>query len=137
MRNTYRKHEEKIRYIIAGGWNTLIGYLVFAILYYFLSHKIHYLIILVFSYIVSITNAYVSYKYLVFKTKGNYLREYLRFYLVYGTSFLVNIALMTVIVELIHINPVIAQGIILFFTTMIAYVGHKRYSFNVSTNKLT
>lgn len=135
MRNIYRKYEEKIWYVIAGGWNTLIGYLVFAILYYFLSHKIHYLIILVFSYIVSITNAYVSYKYLVFKTKGNYLREYLRFYLVYGTSFLVNIALMMVIVELIHINPVIAQGIILFFTTMIAYVGHKRYSFNISTNE--
>lgn len=131
----YKRHEEKLKFLTIGGWNTLFGYLIFIAFYYFLNKIIHYLILLVVSYIVSITNAYLSYKFFVFKTKGNYIREYLRFYLVYGVAFLVNIALMPIFVEFIGVNPIIAQGIILFFTVSIGYIGHKNYSFNVSAAK--
>jgi putative flippase GtrA len=131
----YKRHEEKLKFLIIGGWNTLFGYLIFIAFYYFLNKIIHYLILLVISYIVSITNAYLSYKFFVFKTKGNYIRGYLRFYLVYGVAFLVNIALMPLFVEFIGVNPIIAQGIILFFTVSIGYIGHKNYSFNVSAAK--
>lgn len=131
----YKRHEEKLKFLIIGGWNTLFGYLIFIAFYYFLNKIIHYLILLVISYIVSITNAYLSYKFFVFKTKGNYIRGYLRFYLVYGVAFLVNIALMPLFVEFIGVNPIIAQGIILFFTVSIGYISHKNYSFNVSAAK--
>ena len=136
MKNFYKRHEEKIKFIIIGGWNTLIGYSTFIVLYYFLHERLHYLIVLLFSYFISITNAYVCYKFFVFKTKGNYLKEYLRFYIVYGASFLVNIALMPILVEWIGLQPIAAQGIILFFTVIIGYLGHKHYSFGTSTDTL-
>jgi putative flippase GtrA len=73
-----------VRYLIVGGWNTLFGYLSFATLYYFFSPVVHYMLIMVMSTVINITNAFVFYKFLVFRTRGNYLREYLRFYAVYA-----------------------------------------------------
>lgn len=123
------RHREKIIYLAAAAWNTVFGLFVFAALYYFLSEKVHYLLVLVLSNVISITNAYLSYKFFVFKTYGNHLREYLRFYLVYGASFLINVILMLVFVDSLGINPVFAQGIVLFIILVSSYVSHKYYSF--------
>jgi len=136
MREFYRKHEEKIKYILIGVWNTFVGYLTFIALYYLLQKRLNYLIILVYSNIISITNSYLCYKFFVFKTKGNYCNEYLRFYLVYGASFLANMILMPVFVEIVRIKPIPAQGIILFFSVMFGYLGHKHYSFGASGDTL-
>ncbi len=136
MREFYRHHEEKIKYVVIGVWNTLVGYLTFIALYYLLLNRFNYLIILVFSNIISITNSYLCYKFFVFKTKGNYFNEYMRFYLVYGVSFLANMILMPVFVEIAGIKPIPAQGIILFFSVMFGYLGHKHYSFGASGDTL-
>jgi len=88
------------------------------------------------AYMISITVAYFGYKIFVFKTKGNYLREYLRTYLVYGASCLANLALLPVAVMLVRsaysnyaMAPYIAQGIVLPFVVLMSYLGHKKYSF--------
>jgi len=125
----YKKHGQKVAYILVGAWNTLFGYAIFVLLYSLLYQMFHYIVILVISYIICITNAFLSYKFIVFKTKGNLLREYLRFYVVYGTSFIVNIALMLIIVEFLKVRPIPAQSVILFFITIVSYLGHKHYSF--------
>ena len=129
LANYLRAHEEKVRYLIVGGWNTVFGFMAFVGLYYFLGEIFHYISILTISYVASISNAYVFYKIFVFKTKGNYLKEYLRFYLVYGLVYAMNILLLPLFVEILKINIIIAQGIILFFTVVISYTGHKYYSF--------
>ena len=81
------------------------------------------------SNILSITNAYIGYKIFVFKTKGNYLKEYLRFYAVYGVSILLNIVLLFLAVELLKANPVVAQAVVIWLTVIISYLGHKHFSF--------
>jgi putative flippase GtrA len=124
-----RKHGEKIRFLIAGGWNTLFGYLIFALLFYLLSAKVHYMALLAVSYIFSITNAYLSYKYFVFKTKGNVMQEYFRFYVIYGIAFLANLVLLPAFVELLHVHPLISQALIIVLTVIISYFGHKNFSF--------
>lgn len=129
MKQLIIKHEEKIRYLIIGGWNTLFGYGVFSGLYFWLSGSIHYLVILSLSYIISITNTYIGYKLFVFRTKGDILREYFRFYLVYGVSFLVNLASLPVLLEILHLNMYVAQALITLLTVIGSYVLHKNFSF--------
>ena len=114
---------------MVGGWNTVFGYLAFVALYYLLNTWIHYLIVVVLAHILAITNAYVGYKIFVFKTKGNYLREYLRFYVVYGFALLLNLILLPLVVEILHISPVIGQACVMAFTVVFNYLGHKHYSF--------
>lgn len=125
----YYKHKQKMDYLIAGGWNTLFGYLNFVILYYFFEQYVHYTILVVISYILSITNAYICYKLFVFRTKGNWLKEYLRFYMVYGVAFAVNMALLVVMVERWKLGILLSQVVINTVIVMISYVGHKKVSF--------
>jgi putative flippase GtrA len=129
MKHFLKKHKEKINYFIVGMWNTIFGYFVFAALYYLLNKNIHYLFLLIISNILSITNAYIGYKTFVFKTKGNYLNEYLRFYLVYGAMLILNLIFLPVLVEIFRVNPVIAQGMFVFVSFIGSYIGHKYFSF--------
>ena len=133
VKKLIKKHEEQIKYVVVGGWNTVFGFFAFIALYYSLNRIIHYTIILTASYIVSITNAYLCYKFLVFKTKGNYFREYFRFYLVYGVAYLINLGLLPVAVELFKIKVVIAQILIMLITILISYLGHKNFTFKPSS----
>ncbi len=123
------KYAEQIRYLLVGGWNTLFGYGVYAVLYLLLRHRISYIAIIVPTWIVSITNAYLGYKFVVFRTRGNYLREYLKTYLVYGVAFLVNLALLPVFVEVLGWNPLVGQAVVGVFTVVISYVAYKYFAF--------
>ncbi len=122
--------KKKIRYLAVGIWNTIFPYIVFTFLYYITNGKLHYVIILVICQVLGLTNAYICYKFLVFKTKGNVVREYLRFYVVYGATFILNLVLISLFVELLGINPVLSQGIIAIIIVAIAYFGHNRFSFS-------
>jgi len=130
MKQLYRRHKQKIHYLIVGGWNTLFGYGMFVALYYLLNQWLHYMIIMLLSHVVSITNAYFGYKFFVFKTKGNYLREYLRFYIVYGVGLLLNLILLPIIVECFSISPVIGQAFVISVIVIVSFFGHKHYSFS-------
>ncbi len=133
-----RDLRQVIRYVIVGGWNTAFGYGLFAGFNYVLTGVIPYpyMVANALAYMISITVAYFGYKIFVFKTKGNYLREYLRTYLVYGASCLANLALLPVAVMLVrsvysnHARaPYLAQAIVLPFVVLMSYFGHKKYSF--------
>lgn len=123
------QYKEKIVYLVVGGWNTLFGYGVFSLLYMLLSYRFHSMVILVLSYILSITNAYAGYKIFVFRTKGNIIKEYLRFYAVYGVSFLVNLILLPFFMAFLSLNAYISQAIILLLTVVVSYFLHKKYTF--------
>jgi len=124
-------NSEKFKYIIVGIWNTIFSYAAFIALYYSMTkHDIHYTLVLVVSQIVGITNAYICYKVFVFKTKGNIVREYLKFYVVYGSTLAVNFILILILVELGGLNPVISQGLIAIVVVIMAYIGHVKFSFN-------
>ncbi|OGC32362.1 hypothetical protein A2311_05280 [candidate division WOR-1 bacterium RIFOXYB2_FULL_48_7] len=90
------------------------------------------MVLLIVSNILSITNAYVGYKLFVFKTKGNYLQEYLRFYVVYGTALVLNFVLLPVCVEIFKVSPPLAQAGLLGLNIIFSYLGHKNYSFGVA-----
>lgn len=127
-----------VRYLVVGACNTLFGYGVFAGLTYLLSGKIPaaYMIASVIGWVVSISFAYLGYKFFVFRTKGNYLREYLRCFAVYGASALVNLALLPVLVAALRAvlargeaAPYLAGALLTCGTVIFSFLGHKHFSF--------
>ena len=128
-KHIYAKRRKEINYLMVGGWNTLFGYLAFVGLYYLLADKWNYIAILVLLNVITITVAYAGYKFFVFKTKGNYLREYLRFYVVYGTGFVVNVALFPVLTYWLEINAYISQMIITGLVIVMSFFAHNNFSF--------
>lgn len=122
-------NNEKVRYLLVGGYNTAFGYLLFALLLMLFENRVHYLIVLVISHVISVTNAYLSYKFLVFKTEGKWLYEFLKFNTVYLGVFLINLVALPAMVELLSIRPVIGQSWFVVVTVIVSYFGHKHFSF--------
>ena len=93
-----------VKYVIVGGWNTIFGYAVYALLTWILDTRYHLRYSYMYSYIVgniiSISQSFVAHKYLVFKTKGNFWKEYKKGWMVYGTTALLSLIALPFAVEL-------------------------------------
>jgi len=129
-----------VRYLIVGACNTVFGYGAFAALTYLLTGLIPaaYIAAGAIGSVASITFAFFGYKLFVFRTKGNYLREYLRCFLVYGTGALVNLALLPVLVTGFRylavrqaLAPYLAGATLTCGTVIFSFFGHKHFSFRV------
>ncbi len=120
----------KLRYLLVGGLNTLFGYMVGVGVYNALTPDANIWTIGIVSNILSITFSFFTYKIFVFKTKGQWLREYLKCYLVYGTIALANIALLGLYVNGFGMSIWVSQALLIFSTTVFSYLGHARITFS-------
>jgi putative flippase GtrA len=82
-----------VRYLGVGAFNTVFGYICFAVILTLLNvalpARFLYLTVVLASILavpLNITVAYLGYKFLVFRTKGNFLGEWLKCFAVYGTG---------------------------------------------------
>jgi putative flippase GtrA len=82
-----------VRYLCVGVFNTFFGYFSFAAILTLLNAalpgRLLYLTVIMASILavpLNITVAYLSYKFFVFRTEGNYLGEWLKCFAVYGTG---------------------------------------------------
>lgn len=126
------------RYLLVGAWNTLFGYGSFAFFTAVLGPVIphSYLAACVISSVLNISVSYLGYKFFVFKTKGNYLREWIRCVGVYSGGILIGVLSLPVLVVVIRHNtrffnaaPYIAGAILTALTVVYSFLGHKKFSF--------
>jgi putative flippase GtrA len=122
---------EKIRYILIGGYNTVVGYGVFAALWMIWGQSLHYIIILVLSHIVAVTNAFFGYRILVFRKKGSGWRDFVRFNMVYLGAFVFNVLALPILIEVVNFHPLVAQALLVIVTVMASYLLHRRFSFRL------
>lgn len=134
-RNNRAEADRLVRFGLTGVWNTLFGILVYTLLYEGLKNRVNYLVLLVPANILAITNAFICHKLFVFRTRGNVLREYFRFYVVYGGTALLGFALMFVLVDGFGFNPVIAQVLCVPIAVSLSYFSHRGYSFRAPEDK--
>jgi putative flippase GtrA len=142
MRRIFKKYHQHrfelfkvARFLIAGVWNTVFGVGVYALLYELLHQWVNYLVLLVPANILAITNAYICYKLFVFKTRGNVMQEYFRFYVVYGGTMLLGFVMMFGLVSGLGLNPVLAQCVCVGVTVICSYFSHRGYSFRQRKDK--
>jgi len=136
-REHHRSGAEFFRYLLVGGFNTVFGYGLFALLNWLLRRvPAGYLLATLLSSLIAITVAFLGYKWFVFRTKGHYLREWLRCVGVYGTSMVLNLAGMAVLVPLLrrHMQrpqaaSYLAAALMLVVTVIFSFIGHKTISF--------
>jgi putative flippase GtrA len=128
-----------LRYLAVGVWNTVAGYLVYAFLTYFLTKTrlpAAYMFTVAPSCLINITMAFFLYKWFVFRTKGNYWREYRRTMTVYWSLFIPAMLILPVLVNLLHwlfhmgaAAPYVANAILMVFGVVYNFLGYKKYSF--------
>ncbi len=132
-----------LRYLTVGAWNTLFGYSTYALFTALLMPRVRYgyLLASAFSSLLNITVAYFGYKFFVFKTKGNYLIEWLRCILVYGSGMLPGLILLPLLVEGLHYwfhlsrsAPYIAGAVVMGLGVFYSFFGHRHFSFRVPSD---
>jgi putative flippase GtrA len=119
------------RYILAGCWNALFGYFSALIIYNYYHNLLHILLIGVMVNILNISMSFFTYKYFVFKTKKNWVQEYLRSYVVYGGVALVSLCILWFTVDYLKLPFWIAQALTMLLGVLISYRGHDRFTFKV------
>ncbi len=170
-----------VRYISVGIWNTVFGYCSFAASLFGFSHLLPqrylYLSVVIASVLctpLNITMAYFCYKFFVFRTKGNYLMEWLRCFAVYGFGMLPGLLILSALTRLLqtwlHMHRVplvntlhqaqntvaghralvsllghasnskaaagyIAGALVMGFTTVSGFVGHRKFSFKPAKSR--
>jgi putative flippase GtrA len=130
-------HDERGRFLIAGGFNTAFAYGSFALLYRLFSNLVHYTVIVVASTIVNITFSFLTHKLYAFRSRGNWLRAYLRYYVVYAVPFVLGLGAFALCIEVFHLNAYVTQALIMAVSTVISYVGHKHFSFRKNRETTT
>jgi putative flippase GtrA len=122
--------DQRVRYLAVGGYNTISSYLLFVGLQLAFGHDVHYLILLVVTMIVSVLQAFVLYRRFVFHaSEGHWPGQLLRFSQVYAGAFAVNLALLPVLVQLVGLPVIVAQGVLVVTTVTSSFVGHRKWSF--------
>jgi len=119
----------KIRYLLVGGFNTLVGYAIGVGLYKVLESNLSIIWIGIISNIFSITVSFLSYKTLVFKSKGMWIAEYMKCYIVYGGIALIGIFFLWVFVDKMKISIWLAQALVIGLNVIVSYIGHSRFTF--------
>jgi putative flippase GtrA len=132
-----------VRYLLVGAWNTLFGYgcfFLFAHLFLHLMPSQPSLAASVASVVATLTNitvSFIGYKLFVFKTKGNFLSEYARSFLVYLPTLVISAVAIAPLTAILRRTlpthamqaPYIAGALLAFFTVVISFFGHKHISF--------
>jgi putative flippase GtrA len=129
MVNLFFKLSEKLRYLMIGGLNTIIGYLIFISLTLILEGKINYIFIVLLNYVFGFNVSFFNFKYFVFKSKKRIRDEYFKTINSYILLFFINSFLMIIFQEILKVGLILSQGIIIIFMTIITYLIHKNYSF--------
>lgn len=125
----YFRRREQLLYLVVGGWNTVFGYGIWAVLQFLLGGSLHYLVVVLIAWPIAVVNAYFGYRYLVFHSRGSILRELPRFSLVYLATLAVNLALLPIALDVLPFNIYVIQALFTVVVVVASYLGHKYFSF--------
>ena len=122
--------QDHFKYLYVGAWNTIFGYTVGILVYKSIIQISNIIIVGIVSNMLSISMSFLTYKLIVFRTQGNWLREYLKCYMVYGFLALLSILFLWIFVDNFQLNIWVSQGLVIVMTVLISYLGHKKFTFN-------
>ncbi len=135
-----------LRYLVVGAGNTLFGYGCYAAFVALYSHLLppRYLsftvdLASITATPIGVTMSFLTYKFFVFRTKGNYFKEWLRCFAVYGSATIPGLFALPVVTKVLHgvprlrgIAPYLAGAIVMGATAIYTYLAHKNFSFSRS-----
>jgi len=130
FRSLIRGHEKKLRFLIAGGVNTMVGLSVYPILFILLNPIGYgYMRVLLVAQIISISFSFLTNKFFVFRTKGSAAKEYVKFFMFYGFYLILNFIFLPIFVDVLNLTPIISQTIFSIAVIVTSYFWHNFITF--------
>lgn len=121
------KIDDKIRFLLVGGVNAGLSYLLFVIFILLFGEASRQLCV-VLQWTISSVFSYFNQKFFVFGTKGNYWKEYLKCCSTWAVSYVLNVIILEILIRIIK-NVFISQFISLAAVSVLTYVLFKYFAF--------
>jgi putative flippase GtrA len=118
-----------VRYVVIGVWNMVFGLIVFTVLEKTVSDEIGYITTLIAAQAVAVVQAHASQRMLVWRSAAHYLPELLRFSTIYVVVLLLNIVLLSALVEGAGTPVLLSQYVIGGALILAAYVAQRHWAF--------
>jgi len=127
------RYGEKIRFLVVGAWNTLFSigvlWLMDRYIPYDATSVVQKELVLLGAWALGVTQNFFTFKLLVFRTRGYWLREYVRMYVVYVAAFAVQSAITLTVSQVFGASLFWANLPAVAVVTVLSYVGHKYFTF--------
>lgn len=120
---------QKIAFLLVGGVNTALGTAWFILWQLLIGEQYGYHAAIVLGYLCNVLCAFAMYRYLVFRVRGHFLRDLLRFFVVNFGAFVANISLMTIAVSVFHFPPIPSQLVVTAVMAVVSFFGYRDFSF--------
>ena len=128
------RHRQKVLYLVVGGWNTLIAYGSFALLYYLLHDRLAPSVILAIGYAAASVNGYLTFRYIVFTPVRHPVIGYVRYQAVYLPILGINLVVLPLALTYTPLNAYVIQALFGVFQVVAAYIGNKHFTFRPQTS---
>ena len=124
----YYKHKE-IRFLLFGGVNTIFGYFSSLLIYYNFEEILGLFLTLSIINIINMSFSFFVLKIFVFKSKGQWLAQYLRSFLTYANVFILNISLLFLCLKVFYIPFYISSFLVILLCTVFSYILNLKFTF--------
>ncbi len=121
----------QFRYLIVGVWNTIFGIGIFYLLLKFLI-GVDYRIILFISFVLANLQSHFTQRAIVWRSDEQYLSELARFFMGAVGIFVINLLLLTFLVEFFGYKTFETQVFLTFLLTILNYFFQKHTVFKFS-----
>jgi putative flippase GtrA len=132
-------HDQRAAFLVVGAINTVVAFGLFVACSESVGHFVDHrfgkvagtLVTIGIAHVLSVLFAFVMHRRFVFRVRGHMLRDLVRFWSVYLTSFCISVVAVPVLVEL-GLDRILAGVIVVAATTLLSYFGHRHFSFRRS-----
>lgn len=119
----------KVKFLIAGLWNTLFGFLIFWFLTFVFGEDSSYLKVLLLTYFIAGINSYLVQKYLVWQTKRNIKKEFSMFILINIISVALNYVFLKALMSQTSLDLLLSQLISIALIASLNFIVFDRVIF--------
>lgn len=139
--NIWFELPQKLRFLLVGGANTVFAYSVFFGLYWLFNRlniwNFDQIVVsnaaLLVQYCITINVSFITMRYYVFRSHGNWKTELIKAWSVYVSMFLINSPSISFLIWL-GLHPLAAQATYIVLSAIITFILHKYYSFREIKN---
>lgn len=148
LAHAYADHGEKVRFLVGGFGNTLLGYGLFLLLIATVGEALstwagspntvaafvgehYYLVVQWLDWVLMVPVSTTTMKFFAFRSKGRWLHQIGRAYLVYLPAQGLSSLILWLTVSIAGLSPQVGQAITIAVTTVFSYLGHKYFTFRV------
>lgn len=134
LKDKFYNLPQSLRFLFAGGINTIFSWAVFAMLYMLFGENIHYLLLVIITHIIGVTQAYAILCLLVFKRPKKLISGYFKCHIGYILSLIIQMVTVFILVNYLTLYPPLANVFGSCCAFAINYIVQKNLVFKPNNN---